>query len=190
MSKTRTFVAIAASPEVREHALQVISLLRASADNVKWVAPENLHWTLQFLGDIGDAEIAEVCRQVASVAEQTEPFALEAKGVGAFPKVERPRALWLGAGQGCSELCQLQDRIEESLAELGFRAERRRFVPHLTLGRIGRGSHGGSQLVEQLQSLSDYIGGSMLVDQVTVYSSELEREGPTYHVLAHANLGG
>ena len=189
MSKTRTFVAIAASADVRERALQAITLLRESADNVKWVAKENLHWTLQFLGEVGDAEVAEVCRRVARVAERFEPFRLDAKGIGAFPKVERPRALWLGAGEGSETLCELQDAIEASLSVIGFRGERRRFVPHLTLGRVGRGNHGGDRLVEKLQTLDRFDGETMQVENVIVYASELEREGPTYHVMARAELG-
>jgi 2'-5' RNA ligase len=36
--------------------------------------------------------------------------------------------------------------------------------------------------------LADYDAGAMGVDEVTVYASELGREGPTYHVLARAPL--
>ncbi len=189
MSKTRTFVAIAASPEVRQRAQKAIARLRSSADNVKWVAPENMHWTMQFLGDVNDIELADVCRQVALVAKQQEPFQIVASGVGAFPSVDRPRALWLGAAQGAEALCTLQDAIEDSLSELGFRGERRRFVPHLTLGRVGSGSHGGANLAEQVRLMANFDGGAMLVKQVTVFSSELEREGPTHHVLSRALLG-
>jgi len=190
MSKTRTFVAVAASSDVRECAQKAIGRLSRFADNVKWVVPENLHWTLQFLGDVDDIGLAEVCRQVGKVAERLEPFVLEAKGLGAFPSIDRPRALWLGADQGAEALCALQDAIEESLAEIGFRGERRRYVPHLTLGRVGSGSHGGAELAKQVGLLEDFEAGSMLVDQVTVYGSELERGGPTYHVLSRAALLG
>ena len=71
-------------------ALQAIDRLRSAADNVKWVAPENLHWTLQFLGDITDEEMAAVCRVAGKVAARHDAFPLTAAGVGAFPKPERP----------------------------------------------------------------------------------------------------
>ena len=167
MSKTRTFVAVAASPELRSHAKQAIAQLRSTTDRVKWVAPENLHWTLQFLGDVEDIELAAVCRKVAQVAEQHEPFPLVAQGVDAFPKVDRPRAVWIGAEQGADALFNLQDAIEDALADLGFRGERRRYVPHLTLGRVRQGSHGGEQLSEQIRTMSDFEAGEMFVDQVT-----------------------
>jgi 2'-5' RNA ligase len=71
---------------------------------------------------------------------------------------------------------------------LGFRGENRAFVPHLTLGRVNRGD-AGRMLAERLEKLSDFDGGVMGVDAVTVFASELGRDGPTYHVLANAPLG-
>ena len=188
MPKTRTFIAVVAEGEVHGAALHAIDRLRTAAENVKWVAASNLHWTLQFLGDLDDVEVAEVCLRVVRTAAQREPFLLAAHGVGAFPKVERPRTLWLGAGAGSEAFCELQAAIETSLADLGFRGERRQFVPHLTLGRVGRGSHGGAELSARLSKLADFDGGAMEICEVAVFASELHRDGPEYHVLATAPL--
>lgn len=190
MAKTRTFIAIEAVDEVHARAVQAIDLLRPAADDVKWVAPDNLHWTIQFLGDITDELMASVCLLTSRIAASHEPFSLSATGIGAFPKPERPRTLWLGAGEGSEALCRLQDELEEALCELGFRPEHRRYVPHLTLGRVGRHAHAGAALADELVGLSNFDGGTMAVDEVTVYASELERGGPVYHVLARAPLGG
>ena len=189
MSKTRTFIAIEAVDEVHARALQAIDQLQTAADDVKWVAPENLHWTLQFLGDIADEVMAEVCRVVARVARAYEPFSLTADGVGAFPKIEKPRTLWLGATEGSEPLCELQDELEEALCELGFRGESRQFVPHLTLGRLGRYSRATQDLTDRLTALSTFEGGTMAVDEVMVFASELLKTGPAYHVLSRAPLG-
>jgi 2'-5' RNA ligase len=189
MAKTRTFIAVEAVDEVHSSALNVIDRLRSATENVKWVEPDNLHWTMQFLGDLSDVEMAEVCLRTVRTAARHEGFTMEACGVGAFPHVERPRTLWLGAGEGHDRFCDLQADIEAALESLGFRGERRQFVPHLTLGRVGQGSHGGSLLTERLEKLADYDGGVMGVDAVTVFASELSRDGPTYHVLARAPLG-
>jgi RNA 2',3'-cyclic 3'-phosphodiesterase len=189
MAKTRTFIAVEAVDQVHASALTVIDRLRSATDNVKWVAPDNLHWTMQFLGDLDDVEMAEVCLRTVRAAKRHEGFTLEARSVGAFPSINKPRTLWLGAGEGREQFCALQADIESAIESLGFRAERRQFVPHLTLGRVGQGTHGGSILSERLAKLVDFDGGAMGVDAVTVYASELSREGPTYHVLARAPLG-
>lgn len=185
--KIRTFVAVAASPEVCRGALDLVAALRVTAGDVKWVEDQNLHWTLQFLGDVDELETPAVCDAVAAALRDLEPFELEARGAGAFPSPDRPRTLWLGAGRGSKEMILLQKAIQKKLGKLGFRGEARRYVPHLTLGRAGRHARPES-LSAELAELADYEAGSMLVDEVTVYASRLSREGPTYDILSRAPL--
>ncbi len=183
----RTFIAVAVSSEIRHGATRLISRLRPSAGDVKWTAPDNLHWTLQFLGDVDDLEIPALCDAVATAVNDIELFDLQACGAGAFPTADRPRTLWLGAGQGADAMIALQRAIERPLKKLGYRGEDRRFVPHLTLGRAGRRGQPQS-LAAELAALADFDAGSMLVDEVTVFASTLTREGSEYRVLAHAPL--
>jgi 2'-5' RNA ligase len=190
MAKTRTFIAVEAVDGVHAQAQTAIERLRPHATNVKWVEPENSHWTLQFLGDLKDEEIAEVCRRVQKVVAQVEPFSLTAAGVGAFPHVDRPRVLWLGAAEGAEPFCELQSAIEKNLEDMGFRGENRRFVPHLTLGRVGPSGGSVSQSVDELNASANFGGGQMIVDEVTVFQSEPQRSGPKYTPLAHLKLGG
>lgn len=188
MSTTRTFIAIPAEDEVYAKALAAMELLRPLTKNVRWVPPDNLHWTLQFLGEVDETDSYAVWREVARVAEQTSSFDLSALAVSAFPSIEKPRTIWLGAGEGSDALCQLQDAIEDRMAKLGYKPERRRYTPHLTLGRVNQGSHAGEALSERLACLTDFDGGVMAVDEVNVYGSELTHEGPEYHVIGRASL--
>jgi 2'-5' RNA ligase len=188
MAKTRTFVAVEAIDGVHAQAQAAIERLRPTASNVKWVEPENLHWTLQFLGDLKDEELAEVCRRVQKVVAGVEPFSMTASGVGAFPKRDRPKVLWLGANEGSDQFTALQAKVETNLEGMGFRGENRQFVPHLTLGRVGPGD--SAPLVKALGELNGFAGGQMFVDEVIVYASEPQRSGPKYVPLAHLKLGG
>jgi 2'-5' RNA ligase len=188
MSKTHTFIAVDAVDAVQVAALQAIDRLRSATESVKWVEPDNLHWTMQFLGDLTDQEMAEVCLRTTRAVAQHESFELSARGVGAFPSIQRPRTLWLGAGQGGDKLAALHASIDEALFSLGFRRDSRAFTPHVTLGRVSHGGHAGPVIVERLAKLADFDGGVMEVAEVIVYASELSREGPTYSVLARAPL--
>jgi 2'-5' RNA ligase len=183
----RTFIAVAASSQVRQHALRLIETLRPSAGDVKWVESENLHWTLQFLGNVDERDIPEVCDAVAKAAEELESFEVATRGAGAFPSPDRPRTLWIGAGQGERNMSVLHAAIERRLRKRGYRGEERRFVPHITIGRA-RGKVRPQSLATELAELADYDAGTMLVDEVTVYASELGREGPEYRVLSRAPL--
>lgn len=183
----RTFIAVPATPELRRTAAKLIDQLRPVAGDVKWVALENLHWTLQFLGEIETLEVPAVCNAVAAASAGIEPFDLEVHGAGAFPAPDRPRTLWLGAGKGAQAMVALHAAIQKRLDKLGVRSEQRRYVPHLTIGRAGRNTAPRS-LIRELATLSEYDAGTMLVDEVTVYSSRLGPDGPTYDALSHAPL--
>jgi 2'-5' RNA ligase len=110
-------------------------------------------------------------------------------GVGAFPDPQRPKTLWVGAGNGAAEMTKLQAAIEAALSDMGFRSDRRRYVPHLTIGRVGgRGGEANRALAERLAKLADEPIGEMAVDAVTVYASRLARAGAAYTVLARLEL--
>lgn len=186
--RLRTFVAVPIPDDLRKRAVRVAGELATIAPGVKWVEPNSLHWTLQFLGPVEQRETSEICAAVAEGVLEIAPFDLQMRGAGAFPTPDRPRTLWLGVGEGREEMIALQAEIEKSLEPLGFRGEARRYQPHLTIGRPGRGEQ-PRELAAHLAALADFDGGTMLVDEVVVYSSELTREGPVYEPLGFAPLG-
>lgn len=190
MGKTRTFVAIEADDLLRRRTAGLVSRLRPHLPQARWVSEENLHLTLMFLGDLSDSDVAEVCSRTEWVARANAPFTLRVAGVGAFPDAQRPRAVWLGAGEGAEAVCRLQADLDDALGDLAPRGENRSFVPHWTLARLARGGVGGSaHLAGVLESLADYNAGELAIDQLVVYSSELYRGGPEYYPLATCSLG-
>lgn len=197
MSTTRAFIAVVAPPAMCKRAEQLANKLRKHAANInttdsntadiKWVNSANFHWTLQFLGEVDDTDLAKVCDAVARAAQRSEPFPLAALGAGAFPSPERPRVLWIGAGQGTQQMVDLQDAIAEELAAVGFGTDNRPYVPHLTLGRAGRTSR-PADWAEVVAKFSDFDAGAMRVEKVVVLGSEPTREGPCYHKIGRAPL--
>lgn len=189
MKPVRTFVAVELTPEIRGRANQLIGKLRRIVADVRWVEPENLHLTLKFLGEVEVLEIPRVCAAVAAAVEDFSPFELEIVGAGAFPDLVRPRTVWLGVGEGTDGMVALHERLQAALAPLGFREEGRRFRPHVTLGRV-RDSEEDSRFTQAFAELGDYSAGGMIVGDVTIFSSELSRQGSKYEVLGHADFGG
>ncbi len=186
--QVRTFVAVETSEAVRAAAGKVIRQLARCGADVKWVPPENMHLTLKFLGEVPAVEIPDVCRAVSEAVAEVDGFTFDLAGVGAFPKIERPRTIWLGVTAGVEKLAALQERIESGLKKLGYPPENRRFSPHLTLGRVKHVGPEPARLTETLRSLAERPAGTTEVDEVAVFSSELTREGPVYQALAHAGL--
>jgi 2'-5' RNA ligase len=191
MARTlRTFIAVETSPEVRTKAQQLIKTLAQSPAKVKWVEPHNLHLTLKFLGEIELLEVPKICQAMTRATADLPPFDLEALGAGAFPNLASPRTVWIGGGQGSEEMITLHDRLEAELAPLGFRREQRRFRPHLTIGRVRNSPQGIDELAQLLAERREFAAGSTDVAEVVLFSSELERDGPTYEPLHHALLAG
>lgn len=189
MSNIRTFVAVEVSKKTRERAGLLIDLLRASDANVKWVDAGSLHLTLNFLGDVDERQIPEVCAAIQVAAQSVDPFELVCAGVGAFPDAQRPRTLWIGTDEGTAEVSALQYSTETGLDEIGFPKEKRKYKPHLTIGRIRRGRGSVRRLSEMLKETGGFDAGKTIINEVIVFSSELQPSGPVYHPLARCPLG-
>jgi 2'-5' RNA ligase len=190
MAKIRTFIAVELPTEVRSAAARLAKSLAEAPVEARWTEPDNLHWTLQFLGDVTVNETPRICQAVAKAVANLPRFELHALGAGAFPKIERPRTLWLGAQEGRDQMIALHDQIEESMSALGFRSEGRRFRPHITLGRLRHVDAGLDTLIELLRSHVEFDAGRMDVREVAIFSSELRRTGPIYTRLGTAKLAG
>jgi RNA 2',3'-cyclic 3'-phosphodiesterase len=187
MKSLRTFIAVEISAAARAKTIELIGLLSATEADVKWVEPHNLHLTLQFLGDVPERQIPDVCKAVSRGAREVPPFPLEIRGAGAFPNLGKPRTLWLGAGEGAEPMADLHDRVAFALAELGFQDEERRFQSHLTIGRV-KSVKNISLLGPLVRQHADFSAGTFEVEKAIVFSSRLDRGGPIYEKLTTANL--
>ena len=190
MTRIRTFIAVETSPAVRRRAVDLQDKLRASEVKASWTHPENMHLTLQFLGDVDETLVPEVCRRVESAAAPFAPFQIEFSQVGAFPALERPRTVWIGVDQGSQQLVDLQFAVQESLVEMRFPRERRTYKPHLTMGRVREGGARQTRLAELIAHYRDFKAGSCDVNEVLIFASYLERTGPTYQIMGRAPLDG
>jgi len=192
MARLRTFVALELSGGVKSRARLLVDRLRITESTINWVQPEQMHLTLKFLGDVPEIETPEVCRSVAKAVSKFEPFEIVFRGAGAFPTTHNPRSLWVGVQDGTEYLMDLQAAIEEGLhQDLGFAKERRRFQPHLTIGRVKHVKSSANYTLEELiNSNADFDCNLSIVDEVVTFASFLGREGPTYQALDHAPLAG
>jgi RNA 2',3'-cyclic 3'-phosphodiesterase len=190
MGRTRTFIAVDIGDGIRNNAIGLQELLAKTGAEVKWVTPESLHITLLFLGEVDDRELHTVCRAVREIAAGEPPFPLRVSGVGAFPTPRRPKIAWAGIVDGAEELRRLHGKLEPKMLDLGYyRKEEREFTPHLTLGRV-KGEADGLKLAPELTKRLAWDGGRTVVDEVLVFSSELEKDGPIYTVLGRGKLTG
>jgi 2'-5' RNA ligase len=159
--------------------------LRAVANDVAWVGPDNFHVTLKFLGAVDGDRVSAVTEALASAARACPSFRLGIRGLGAFPSPARPRVLWAGIDAGAATAAALATRIDEALATLGFKQDPRALSPHVTLGRV-RQPHAQPRLAEALAVTRDF--GELDVAHVSLMRSDLSPRGARYTELAGAPL--
>lgn len=188
MSSIRTFIAVVPSDRIRRNLANVINKISPLSSAYRWVREDHLHLTIHFIGNLPNREIPEFCQAVADQIRTIAPFELEIKGIGAFPTDEEPRVIWAGVDQGQAELKRLNQELEPLLAHWGINKDRNKFEPHLTLGRLQRGERWNEALRRELRRLAVHPAGSCLIDKVIVYSSYLDRSGPTYTPMATLGL--
>ncbi len=129
----RTFIAVRIEPVMIHKISEVQSQLQESLTGIRWVAQENLHFTLKFLGSVEDKKVAPIMQALEEALRPVQCFSLGGKGIGVFPNIKRARVLWIGLqGQG---LHRIAEEVETALEPMGFPREKRDFAPHLTLGR-------------------------------------------------------
>lgn len=188
----RLFVALEPPDLVRRclAALQA-ELKRAAgraADEVKWVAPDNVHLTLQFLGAVPEERLAAVQEGVAQTAAEAAPLELTVTGAGAFPNARRARVLWAGLAGDLAPLSALAAALGRRLAPLGFPPEERPFSAHLTLGRA-RDARGLPVLAAALAHAGGGTEARWRASEVVLFRSHLSPRGPRYEALSRAPLG-
>lgn len=131
----RLFTGLPAPPTVQILWADRVARLKRSGPRASWVAPDNLHITMKFLGETGPHRLDEVRAALRDAAAPFEPCILPFEGVGFFPHERKPRVLILRYRRDPG-VVKLFDAVEERLEPLGFPKERRSFEVHLTLARL------------------------------------------------------
>jgi len=194
MEKIRTFIAIELDESVKDGLAKLQERLKGKAPqgSVRWVRLEGIHLTLKFLGDVPADQIEEITRALQKSCQGFAPFSLSCGGLGCFPNLKRPRVMWVGIQEETGTLAKLQKAIEENVAPLGYPAEKRKFSPHLTLGRVQKRAGAGDQrrLGELVGASEIGILGQMEVRSVNLMRSDLRPSGAVYTRLAEVELEG
>jgi len=182
----RLFVAIGLTPEVRTRLARALTVLRGAGGPATWVAPENLHLTLKFLGELPDSRVSEALEATRRAAWRTGPFDLEIAGVSAFPE-RRPRVIAARASDSPPTLSRLAGALTDALAPLGVPREERPFKAHVTLGRIRE--RPPNALLHAVTALSGERFGDQAVTEIALVGSRLGASGAVYTLLEACALG-
>ena len=191
-SAIRTFIAVGVPAAAQQTLADAAGQLRAHMPPaVRWAAPEGMHLTLKFLGNIAPARVAPLRAAIAAAAQETAPFELRLSGLGVFPNPRRPRVLWAGVAGDTDALPALQQSVERASLALGFTPESRPFAPHITLGRVRQNADTSAlRLVgEAIDAAPPLPPSSWTVDAVQLMQSVPTPGGMRYVELGAAKFG-
>jgi RNA 2',3'-cyclic 3'-phosphodiesterase len=181
----RAFIAVDIPEDVRASVVEAQARFKRAhvAVKISWTKAENWHLTLQFLGYVDESVIPSISNALDGLVKQSSPFNLNISGAGAFPNENRPRVLWVGCADAEGKLKVLAVSVQKAMKEFGFEPEHREFSAHLTLARM-RFSKPDDALTRALDSIKNECFGTMRVDAVHLYESQLHPQGSTYRKLS------
>ena len=172
MRTKRLFVSL----ELPESVAQSLTRLNPQRRGVRWLAVEQMHLTLGFLGDV--AADAEENFRAQLRAIRFTAFFLPVRGLGIFPGKGRPKIVWIGIGGGHPHLFQLHKRVTDAALAAGLEADLRPWHPHITLARCHDVS--AESINPFLRAHADYDAGLVRIDSFQLKSSLLMPAGSVY----------
>jgi RNA 2',3'-cyclic 3'-phosphodiesterase len=186
----RAFIAIELPKDVKVELAKLQDELKKSGADVKWVEPDNIHLTLKFLGEIDDKKLDGTYKAMEDAAKEKKLFRMRISSLGAFPKINFPRVIWVGVDKGDAQAKEIAKQLEEKIQKIGIPKEDRPFSSHITIGRLRSGQN-KDKLVEELNKLAGTYGKEALefdVQKITLFKSTLTPKGPIYEAIKEVAL--
>jgi len=184
--KMRSFIAIDIDESLKNKIVDIQNNIGSKYLKIKFVEPENLHFTLKFLGEIEEKNIEDIYKILQKNLENYKSFEIDLKGLGAFPSFSYIRVLWIGIQDESNSLINIADGLNIDLRKSGFKKEKK-LIPHLTIGRVKfvKDKEKISQILKELQNVKI---GKMVVDRILIKKSVLTSKGPIYSDLKEVRL--
>jgi 2'-5' RNA ligase len=200
----RAFLAVELSQELQAELATVQQDLKRRIEpemkrdtRISWARPASIHLTIKFLGDMDEQVIDPLLVAVEETIGSQIPVNVPLEQLGAFPRHQSPRVLWVGPsenwerGAEAKRIAEIHGAIEQACEGLSFLRETRPFSPHLTLARIKVGErHVGVALAKAGVLDRPLSLGSLAVEAVVLMKSELKPTGSVYTKLWAVRLSG
>ena len=167
----RLFVAIPLPPDLRQR----LAFMGGGIPGARWVAPENLHLTLRFIGEVDEGLMEDI--DAALLGVEAPSFELVLAGIGHWETRGSATAVWAGVEKS-PDLLHLHDRVEAALVRAGLPPEPRKFAPHVTLARLKKPP--ATRVGDFLREYGDFRAPPVAVEGFALYSSLLTAAGPIY----------
>lgn len=178
------FVAVEPPPAIKYNLAMLCNGLPGAA----WDNHEQFHLNLRFIGQVDGAQLEDVKSALTNI--KAGPFDIALAGVGFFPKKRAPERIWVGVEKN-DALMHLHQKIDTALTRIGFEPEKRKYAPHVTIGRFGQGpvkNDNPKRLAGYLARTSMFKVKPFTCNSFVLYSSTRSNQGPLYSMEAEFPL--
>jgi 2'-5' RNA ligase len=186
----RSFLAFELPVDIKRIIMAVSDDVRQLSLNVRWVNVTNIHLTIVFMGDVQEEQIKPIQAIVKDVCQEYGPFSIGLKGIGLFGSRRNPRVLWIGLDGAIDRMGYFRDDLQKKLRPFGIKEEKRRFKPHLTLGRFRKGARAGTHLDDLLSKYHTLTSPDRTIKELVLFKSDLRPGGAVYSKLKEWPLIG
>jgi len=159
---------------LENNAQEQLTVFYKHLKDIKTVKKENLHVTLQFLGDMDEVALEPVKKAIDAACEGFFEFEISSTRISAFPNVYKAKAVWANVDKGAGAVKKLFNNIEKCLGGIEYEKEERTFIPHVTIGRSKQEFNISAEAAKLKFEIVSRAG------KVALYSSVLDPSGPVY----------
>lgn len=177
--ETRCFLAIEVNDHVKVHVKELQGRVKDCEADVKLIEPENLHFTVKFLGNLDQTMITTVIDALTPPLEGEFTSKVSIQGVGFFGPSSSPRIIWAGVSAGKPYITRLFGIISDKINDLGLKTDEKEQIPHITIGRV-RSDKNINKLKEIISKESEAFFGETEITAVKLKASRLTPSGPEY----------
>jgi 2'-5' RNA ligase len=175
----RVFIAIEIDSEIKNKLSEYLSKLKRTGADVKWVASENIHLSLKFIGYIEKETLINLNKIINDAVSGIGPFSISIGNIGAFPSLEKPRVVFVCVQEQGNNLLKIYEKLDKGVEQLGIKRESKKYVGHITLGRV-KSQKNISKLKNILNSGTECYFGREKVTSLSLIQSRLTPTGPLY----------
>ena len=173
----RTFLALELPEEIKTEVFGKIGQYRETAPNgIKWVPRENIHITLQFIGDTKKEDLPEITEFLSCSFRKIPKMKFMQPKLEIIPG-RNPRVIWISFSTESKQIFGFSKNFKKKLVEMGYQLDSKPLKMHVTLGRIKKRLP--EILVKQILT-TELKFESFLVEEATLYQSFLRPQGPIY----------
>lgn len=182
----RLFIGIKPDDSVLEQIDRFLKPFKKIASPVNWTELKNIHITLKFIGEVSDAQYALISKKIRETDFHVGAVKLVFTGCGKFGRDSGMDIFWVGLAPD-KNLEEIYQRLENSLARIGFPREKRPFSPHVTVARNKKVFNFKSFFVLMEERRETEIARCEAA-RFQLFQSRLTPEGPVYSVLEEVDI--